>query len=136
MHIPQILTDVVIIIGLSTLVMFAFSKLKLPTILGFLLTGIIAGPAVLGLVRADEVGTLAEIGVVLLLFTIGLEFSMKEMMKIRKAVFIGGALQVGLTILAVYGVVSYFGIDTGEAIFIGFEAAIREMRRCMDEARA
>lgn len=120
MHIPPLLTDIVIIIGLSIVVMFAFNKLKLPTILGFLVVGIIAGPQVLSLVYTGEVEVLAEIGVVLLLFTIGLEFSLTEMMDIRKAVFLGGGLQVGLTILAVFGVVQYFGVGTGEAIFIGF----------------
>ena len=108
MHIPPLLTDIVIIIGLSIVVMFAFNKLKLPTILGFLVVGVIAGPQVLSLVNTGEVEVLAEIGVVLLLFTIGLEFSLSEMMDIRKAVFLGGGLQVGLTILAVFGVVQYF----------------------------
>ena len=120
MHIPPLLLDTVVIIGLSIAVMFAFNKLKLPTILGFLLVGVIAGPQVLSLVYSGEVEMLAEIGVVLLLFTIGLEFSLTEMMNIRKAVFLGGTLQVGLTILAVFGVVQYFGVGTGEAIFIGF----------------
>ena len=120
MHVPPLLIDIILIIGLSTVVMFALSKLKLPTILGFLLTGIIAGPSVLGLVQSDEVGLLAEIGVVLLLFTIGLEFSITEMMNISRAVFLGGSLQVGLTILAVFGIVSYFGVGSGEAVFIGF----------------
>jgi len=120
MHIPPLLSDTVIILGLSIGVMFVFNKLKLPTILGFLLVGVIAGPQVLSLVWSGEVEVLAEIGVVLLLFTIGLEFSLTEMMNIRKAVFLGGTLQVGLTILAVFGVVQYFGVGTGEAIFIGF----------------
>ena len=119
MHVPPLLIDIILIIGLSTVVMFALIKLKLPTILGFLLTGIIAGPSVLGLVQSDEVGILAEIGVVLLLFTIGLEFSITEMMNISRAVFLGGSLQVGLTILAVFGIVSYFGVGSGEAVFIG-----------------
>ncbi len=120
MHIPPLLSDTVIILGLSIGVMFVFNKLKLPTILGFLLVGVIAGPQVLSLVWSGEVEMLAEIGVVLLLFTIGLEFSLTEMMNIRKAVFLGGTLQVGLTTLAVFGVVQYFGVGTGEAIFIGF----------------
>lgn len=124
MHIPPILTDIVIIIGLSIAVMFLFNKIKLPTILGFLVVGVIAGPQLLGLVNTSEVEILAEIGVVLLLFTIGLEFSLSEMMEIRKAVFLGGGLQVGLTILAVFGIVQYFGIGTGEAIFIGFLIAL------------
>lgn len=124
MHIPPILTDIVIIIGLSIAVMFLFNKIKLPTILGFLVVGVIAGPQLLGLVNTSEVEILAEIGVVLLLFTIGLEFSLSEMMEIRKAVFLGGGLQVGLTILAVFGIVQYFGIGTGEAIYIGFLIAL------------
>lgn len=120
MHIP-LLPDIVIILGLSVLVILGFQKVKLPTILGFLLTGIIAGPYGLGLISAyHEVEILAEIGVILLLFIIGLEFSLKSLSAIKKTVFIGGTFQVGVTILAFLGAALLLGYEVTSAVFIGF----------------
>ena len=100
-------------------------RLKLPTIIGYLLTGAIAGPYGLSLVYASTaVEVLSEIGVILLLFVIGLEFSLKSLMAIKKAVFIGGSLQVTLTI-GVTALISYlFGFDWNIAVFFGFLFAL------------
>ncbi|MCP5015838.1 MAG: potassium transporter KefB, partial [Ketobacter sp.] len=88
---------------------------------GFILTGILAGPYGLGLIKAvEEVQILADVGVVLLLFTIGIEFSLKSLLQIRKSVLLGGSLQVLLTILAVYVIARQLGQPFGESIFIGF----------------
>ena len=115
------LSDIVLIFGLATLVIFLFMRLKIPTIIGFLFTGAIAGPYGLSLVQASTtVEVLSEIGVILLLFVIGMEFSLKSLLSIKKAVFIGGSLQVSLTII-VSTLVSYFlGFDWNVAVFIGF----------------
>ncbi|HUM88125.1 MAG TPA: cation:proton antiporter, partial [Prolixibacteraceae bacterium] len=87
----DILRDIVIIFALSTVVNLLFTKLKLPTILGYLLTGIIAGPHLLKLIHDQHnIELMAEIGIVLLLFSIGLEFSLKHLFKIRRVVFLGG----------------------------------------------
>uniref|UniRef100_UPI004049E24B cation:proton antiporter domain-containing protein n=1 Tax=Fulvivirga sp. TaxID=1931237 RepID=UPI004049E24B len=120
MNIP-LLPDIVIILGLSVVVILIFQKLNLPTILGFLITGIMAGPHGLSLVKAShEVEILSEIGIILLLFIIGLEFSLKSLAAIKKAVFLGGAFQVLLTIV-VAGLLSvYIGYDITKAVFIGF----------------
>jgi CPA2 family monovalent cation:H+ antiporter-2 len=92
-----------------------------PTIVGFLLTGIIAGPHGLGLIKAvHEVETLAEIGVVLLLFTIGIEFSLKSLVQVRRSVLLGGSLQVLLTIIVALVIARLFGQSFGESVFIGF----------------
>jgi CPA2 family monovalent cation:H+ antiporter-2 len=92
-----------------------------PTIVGFLLTGIIAGPHGLGLIKAvHEVETLAEIGVVLLLFTIGIEFSLKSLVRVRRSVLLGGSLQVLLTIIVALVIARLFGQSFGESVFIGF----------------
>jgi CPA2 family monovalent cation:H+ antiporter-2 len=116
-----LLTDILIILGLSLVVITLFHRIKLPVILGFLLTGILAGPHGLALIKgAHEVEVLAEIGVVLLLFTIGIEFSLKSLLRIARSVFLGGALQVGLTILAVFLIARAVGQGSREAIFIGF----------------
>lgn len=120
MEIP-LLTDIVIILGLAVLVILLFQKLKLPNILGFLVTGAIAGPQGLSLVKAvHEVEVLAEVGVILLLFVIGLEFSLSSLAAIKKAVFFGGGLQVVLTVATV-GLLAYgVGFESNRAVFLGF----------------
>lgn len=124
MEIP-LLKDIVIIFGLSIVVLFICHRFRIPTIVGFLLTGILAGPHGLRLVKAvPEVEILAEVGVVLLLFTIGIEFSLKNLLQVKKSVLLGGSLQVLLTILAAFFIVSRLGQTFGEAIFIGFLVAL------------
>lgn len=115
------LKDIVILLGLSVVVIFLFQRLKLPTILGFLATGIAFGPYGFGLINAShEIEILSEIGVILLLFIIGLEFSLASLSKIKKVVFIGGASQVLITIAAVVGATMALGFGLNESLFIGF----------------
>ncbi|HYW95147.1 MAG TPA: cation:proton antiporter [Bacteroidales bacterium] len=119
------LKDIVIIFALASFVIWLFHKLRVPSIIGFLLTGILTGPFAFGLVKSvDEIEVLAEIGVVLLLFTIGIEFSLKSLVRIRKLVFLGGFLQVLFTTLFT-GLISYFfGRSLNQSLFIGFLAAL------------
>ena len=120
MEIP-LLQDIVILLGLSVVVIFLFQRLKLPTILGFLATGIAFGPHGLGLINAShEIEILSEIGVILLLFIIGLEFSLSSLAKIKKVVFIGGASQVLITIGAVVAATMALGFGLNQSLFIGF----------------
>ncbi|MBI0398971.1 MAG: potassium transporter KefB [Cytophagales bacterium] len=120
-----LLSDIVVIFGLATLVILVFMRLKLPTIIGYLLTGAIAGPYGLSLVYASTaVEVLSEIGVILLLFVIGLEFSLKSLMAIKKAVFIGGSLQVSLTIGATALISYLFGFSWNISVFFGFLFAL------------
>jgi CPA2 family monovalent cation:H+ antiporter-2 len=120
-----LLSDIVVIFGLAMLVILLFMRLKLPTIIGYLLTGAIAGPYGLSLVGASvAVEVLSEIGVILLLFVIGMEFSLRSLMAIKKAVFIGGTLQVFLTIGVTALLSSFFGFDWNIAVFFGFLFAL------------
>ncbi|KPJ64469.1 MAG: potassium transporter KefB [Syntrophobacter sp. DG_60] len=120
MEIP-LLRDVLLIFGLSIVTIFICHRIRVPAIVGFLLTGILTGPHGLGLVKAvHQVKILAEIGVVLLLFTIGIEFSLKNLLKIKKSVVIGGSLQVLLTILASFFIARQIGQPFGKSVFIGF----------------
>lgn len=120
-----ILKDIIIIFALSSLVNFVFTKFKIPTIIGYLITGIIAGPHCLKFIGAShEIEIMAEIGVVLLMFTIGIEFSIKHLIKIRRIVFLGGFFQLILTALAVYFVSKFYGLERNGAIFVGFLTAL------------
>ena len=120
MQIP-ILQDIVVILGLSVVVIYLFQRLKLPAILGLLLTGVITGPNGLVLVRAvHEVEMMAEIGVILLLFIIGLEFSLKTLASIKREVLLGGTVQVGGTVGLVFLLAYWMGYDWNKALFLGF----------------
>ena len=120
MHLP-LLQDILILLGFSAVIVFVLQKLKLPSIIGFLLTGIIIGPHGLSLINAvEQVEVLSEIGVILLLFVIGMELSLKQLASIKKTVFIGGLLQVGITAV-VTGLIYYFlGYSWSESVFVGF----------------
>lgn len=120
-----ILRDIVIIFALSTFVNLIFTKLKVPTIVGYLLTGIIAGPYMLSLIGdRHNIDVIAQIGIVLLLFSIGLEFSLKHLFKIRRIVFFGGFIQVVITALAFLLISFGYGMNWKSGIFIGFMAAL------------
>ncbi|WP_237708849.1 cation:proton antiporter domain-containing protein [Gillisia marina] len=84
MDIP-ILKDIVIILGLSIFIILLFQKIKVPSLLGFLLAGIIAGPYAFNLISSQhEVELLSEIGIIFLLFIIGIELSLKGLAAIKK----------------------------------------------------
>ncbi|MEA3417747.1 MAG: cation:proton antiporter [Thermodesulfobacteriota bacterium] len=120
MGIP-LLNDVVIIFVLSIAILFICHRLRVPAIVGFFLAGILAGPYGLGLVKAvHEVELLAEVGVVLLLFTIGIELSLEKLLQIKKSVLMGGSIQVLLTFLVTFVIVRQLGQPVGNSIFIGF----------------
>jgi len=119
MTIP-LLSDVVIILGLSLGVILLSHRVRLPLVLGFLLTGVIAGPHGLGLIQAvHEVELLAEVGVILLLFSIGIEFSLGSLVRIWRSVVLGGALQVVLTSVVTFFLARAFGQTPREAAFMG-----------------
>lgn len=93
--------ELLIIFGCSIAVILLLKRMKLPPILGFIATGILIGPAGLGWIHdKSEIDILAELGVALLLFTVGLEFSLDDLLKIKKQALFGGTLQVFLTVLA------------------------------------
>jgi len=120
MDIP-LLKDIIIIFGLAIIVIYLCQKLKIPSVIGLLITGVLAGPNGLGLVKGvHNVETLAELGIILLLFTIGIEFSLGKLLQIRKSVLVGGSLQVLLTTAATMLIMIKMGRPLGESVFIGF----------------
>jgi len=120
MEIP-LLRDILIVLGLSTAILILASRIHLPPIVGLLITGVIAGPHGFGLLQAvHEVETMAEIGVVLLLFTIGMEFSLGKLFLIRRIAFVGGMLQITLTTAATWLICRIAGLPDAPSIFIGF----------------
>ena len=121
----QLLQDIVIIFALSVVSLLICHHLKLPPLIGFLIAGLTIGPYGLGLIKSlHQVEVLSEIGVVMLLFTIGLEFSLTDLLKSKKALLLGGTLQVVLTIAATTLILTTLGVATNTAIFIGFLVAL------------
>ncbi|KUO59486.1 MAG: potassium transporter KefB [Gracilibacter sp. BRH_c7a] len=120
MEIP-LLNGIVVIFSLAIVVILICHKLRIPSVVGYLITGILAGPYGFSLIKEiHEVEVLAEVGIILLLFTIGIEFSFKKLMELKKPVLIGGSLQLfltgGITLLVGF----LIGLDFSQAIFAGF----------------
>jgi CPA2 family monovalent cation:H+ antiporter-2 len=125
MHDLTLLADFVILLATALGVAWAFSKVQLPSIVGFLTAGILLGPGVLGVVTdPEEITLLAEIGVVLLLFSIGLELSFREIQRLAHFVFGAGGLQVGLSMAAFSGLFLALGFATGTAVLYGAMGAL------------
>ncbi len=125
MHTPQLFADLLIILLVSVPVAYACLRLKLPLLVGLMLTGIVIGPYGLGLIKELEaIEILAEIGVMLLLFTIGLEFSLHRLREMKRLVLVGGGLQVGLTVAATTVAAILFRRELNQAVFFGFLVAL------------
>jgi len=117
----SLLSELVIVLAASIAVIFVFHKLKIPAVVGFLLTGILIGPGGFSLIRDSQaIHVLAEIGVVMLLFTIGIEFSLERLKKIQKNFWLGGGIQVLVTIAVASFGLSVFGIPARQSLFYGF----------------
>jgi CPA2 family monovalent cation:H+ antiporter-2 len=117
----EFLKTLVIIFGVSAAVVFVLHKLRVPSVVGFLVAGVFLGPHGFGFVQdIHEVELLAEVGIILLLFTIGLEISLKNLKRIRSAVLGGGFSQVLLTSLTT-SVIAYLFLRRWDAsLFAGF----------------
>jgi CPA2 family monovalent cation:H+ antiporter-2 len=116
----HVLRDLLLIFGLGVLVVVVFHRARLPPIVGFLFTGVLCGPYGFRLISGvSDVEVLAEIGVILLLFTVGIEFSVEELSRVRTFLFAGGALQVTLTMAATTAAALAFDVPFTVAIFLG-----------------
>jgi CPA2 family monovalent cation:H+ antiporter-2 len=121
----DVLRDLVVIFFVAVTVVALLRRIGVPSIAGFILAGMLAGPQALGLVEdIKEVEILAEVGVVLLLFGIGLELSLDRLRHLWRPIVVGGTLQVGISILVAFVVAGYFGYAVGPSVFIGCLVAI------------
>ena len=123
--IPGFLPELVALIGGAAIVGYVSSRARVVPIVGFLLAGILIGPAQLGLVREREVvDAAAEIGVILLLFTIGIEFSVERLTRMARLIGIAGGVQVTLATAVTAGIAYAFGVPGRAAIFTGMIVAL------------
>ena len=99
-HAHSLITSILLVIGASIVIVAMFTRLRLPSIVGFILTGALIGPYGLGWAgEVEAIKLLAELGVVLLLFSLGVEFSIDKLYQLRHYVLRAGIAQVGLTVL-------------------------------------
>lgn len=119
------LSELLVLAAVGLAVVLLFRRVNLPPLVGFLLTGVALGPGGFALVRDEKlVHELSEIGVVLLLFTVGLEFSLTDLRRLGRRTFVGGALQVALVVAVVASVLVALGKAPGPALFTGMVLAI------------
>jgi len=120
-----ILRELIILLAVSLPITFVFHKAKLPALVGFLITGVLIGPYGTGIItETSAVERLAEIGVVLLLFTVGLEFTIADIMRSGRLFLLGGGLQVLLTIAAVAVIAYLAAYPISQDLFFGFLASL------------
>lgn len=120
-----LLLDIVVVFAMAVLAAVVCHRLRMPTSVGLLLAGVLIGPDVLGLIRnVHEIELLAEIGVVLLLFVIGLEFSLAEIAHLRRQFVVGGSLQFFATGAVVALGTFAMGSTVQQSIYIGFVIAL------------
>ena len=138
MHDLDFLGELVLIGALAVAIILIFQRLKIPPVIGLIFTGILLGPSGFGAVYDQKmISTLAELGVVLLLFTIGLEFSLDELNKLKKIVLVGGMVQILLTGMVI-SFLSYwfmhvigYGITPSAAVFLGFTFSVSSTAICL-----
>ena len=117
---PGLLRDLLLLVGLAIPIVALAHRLNAPSLVGFFLAGVVVGPHGLGLIDGpEEIGTLSEIGVALLLFAVGLELSLSHVRRWARSVFVGGSLQVAGTLGAVTVLALAAGIPIRQALFYG-----------------
>jgi CPA2 family monovalent cation:H+ antiporter-2 len=120
-----VLAQVLVLLAGAVIALSLVRRFRLPPILGYLAVGMLLGPNALGLASNDEtVALLAEIGVVFLLFTLGLEFSLPRMLAMKREVFGLGGAQMLLTTAAFGGMAWATGVPIPVAIVLGGALAL------------
>src|SRR5688572_6358941 len=114
------LQQVLILLAAAVVIVVVFRSLRLPPLVGYLIVGVMIGPHALGWIHTTEqVRFLAEIGVVFLMFSIGLEFSLSRLITMRRIVFGLGGAQVAATIAVVVAVALLWGTTWQAGIVLG-----------------
>lgn len=119
------LKEFLIIFAVSTAVTLAFRVIRLPSIVGFIISGVIVGPSGFGFISNTEtIQQIAELGLVFLLFSIGVEFSLKSLLQMKRVIIGGGGLQFVLVTVSVMGIMKQFGHGLRESFLIGSMIAL------------
>src|SRR5512134_478068 len=120
----QILRDLVVVLAAALPIVLVFQRLRIPTVVGFLIAGVVIGPHGIGVISDDaDVRSLAEFGIVLLLFVVGLELSFRQLLNLGRLLLGSGIVQIVLTVGAAALIALGAGLDTATAVFVGFLVA-------------
>ena len=127
MSVPEfgLLGDLLLLVGLAIPIVALAHRLSAPPLVGFLIAGVVVGPHGFGFIDSpEEIETLSELGVALLLFAVGLELSLSHVRQWARSVFVGGSLQVGGTLGGVATLALALGVPFPNAVFYGALAAM------------
>ncbi|MDD4878208.1 MAG: cation:proton antiporter [Candidatus Nanoarchaeia archaeon] len=120
----QVLFELAVMIIIATVFAYIARLIKQPLIPAYIIAGIVIGPLALGLVSdTDFIQVMSHIGIMFLLFIVGLEMNLHKLKKVGAFALLAGVLQVALTFAVGYGIASAFGISQINAIFLGMLAA-------------
>lgn len=117
----QLLLELALLFALCVGVAVTFHRLRLPPIVGFLVAGVLVGPHAIALVQHEEmVRELAEVGIVVMLFAVGLEVPLRQLRRLRRAILVGGSVQIAGTVLVTAVICWFIGMSWPAAVFLGF----------------
>ena len=121
-HLPTLIEDLALILFSGAVVTLLFRKLKQPLVLGYIIAGLLVGPhisLVPTVVEERNIKILAELGVIFLLFSLGLEFSFKKLMRVGGAASVTAFVEIGFIVVAGYLVGKWMGWSQMDSIFLG-----------------
>ncbi len=140
-HLPRLIEDLTLILCAAAITSLLFKKLKQPVVLGYILTGLLVSPNIKlfpSISDLEGVAIWAEIGVIFLLFSLGLEFSFKKLAKVGGTSSISGIFEISLMLLLGYSTGQYLGWSAMDSIFLGGILSISSTTiiiRAFDELR-
>ncbi len=124
-HDISLITTLAAGFGLALILGFIATRLKLPALVGYLLAGIAIGPATPGFVADVQIASqLAEVGVMLLMFGVGLHFSVDDLMAVRKIALPGAVVQMAVATALGAGVATFWGWSLGSALVFGISLSV------------
>lgn len=120
MALEGFLHESVLLLGAAVVVLLVSHRLRVPSVVGMLSTGLLIGPSGLGwIAEGERVELFAEVGVVMLLFAIGLELSLERLQELRRALLVGGAAQAALSAVVTAAIALAAGMELRAAVFLG-----------------
>ncbi|DBA65688.1 TPA: hypothetical protein ACH3X2_002741 [Trebouxia sp. C0005] len=137
---PQLIRDLTVLITSSTVAGMTLEAVKQPVINGYFIAGSLVGPGGAGLIKElVQVESLAQVGVQLLLFTLGLEFSLQKLRAVRSVALIGGMVEIFLFILVAGLLANFIGASVHEGIFVGALVSMSSTSivvKCLEDSRS
>ncbi len=124
-HSITLITTIAAALGLALIMGFIAVRLKVPALVGYLIAGILIGPATPGFVAdMNLAGQLAEIGVMLLMFGVGLHFSLSDLLAVRRIALPGAILQIAVATAFGMGISAMWGWSMGEGLVFGLALSV------------